>query len=206
MGKSDCAPVGGVYIKTGIVHREIFNPTKNIEYSEIIEIIDSEPKINSELLRLAEWIALYYKTYIGQVIFAMLPIALDVTVQEEIVIKQSIRYSENKFYNILNEIEKTDNFDIALLKKQLKIKNFHETLEELENEKLIEIKRTFDQKIKRKTINIVKINDITDLPNLTSKQLSAYKTMKTIGSEFPLKKISDTVSYSLVKALKNKRK
>ena len=192
---------------TGIIWQEIHEIEEKIKYKEILEVIDDKPKISAELLELALWIGKYYHCSLGQSLSAMLPSAFNIQLQRK------VRLADNSELNLENEIagnivkELNEEWqDIPKLKEKLKIKPsvFNSALEELENSEIIEITRVFDEKIKKKIANFVKLIQMENIPKLTEKQNEAHGYMKSISSDFPLAKIAAKYSYSIVKALRNK--
>ncbi|MEA2097212.1 MAG: primosomal protein N' [Candidatus Cloacimonadota bacterium] len=192
---------------TGIVWQETQDIDKNIKYKDILEIVDDIPKISSELLELALWISKYYRCSLGQSLSAMLPSAFNVQLQRK------VRLTDNSKLDIDNEASKKivkelnrDWLDIPKLKEKIGIKTseFNTLLEELENSGIIEINRVFDEKIKPKIVNFVILQQVDPLPSLTAKQTEAYEYMKSISDDFPLAKIAQQYSYSIVKALREK--
>jgi primosomal protein N' (replication factor Y) (superfamily II helicase) len=192
---------------TGIVWQETDTDDKKIKYKDILEIVDDKPKISSELLELALWISKYYRCSLGQSLSAMLPSAFNVQLQRKIRLADKIKVEiENETARkIVKEID-SDWFDIIKLKEILKIKTseFNTILEELENNGIVEVNRVLDEKIKKKIANFVTLLQVTELPNLTAKQSEAFEYMKSIATDFPLVKIANKFSYSIVKALRNK--
>ena len=192
--------------QTGITYKIAKEIDDKIKYKEIIEIIDDKPILNDEQLRLADWITSYYHSTIGQVIFSMIPTALNVTIQQEIrKIKNGIcKDSDGSAEIILNNISTLHWQPIQEVKDSIKVRRKQFWLERLEEEGLVEIKRTFDQKIKKKVANYILLNKVKELPKLTEKQYSSYQLIQSKGKEFPLAEIAKEISYSVVKALRLK--
>ncbi|MCK5761784.1 MAG: primosomal protein N' [Candidatus Izimaplasma sp.] len=192
---------------TGIVWQEIQEIDKSIKYKDILDIVDREPKISSELLELALWISKYYHCSLGQSLSAMLPSAFNIQLQRKVrlVDKPNLDIESEFAQEIVKELNR-DWFDITKLKEKLGIKasEFNTSLEDLENSAIVEIQREFDEKIKPKIANFVTLQQVDSLPHLTVKQTEAYEYMKNISSDFPLAKIAAKYSYSVVKALRNK--
>ena len=192
---------------TGIVWQETNKIDEEIKYKDILEIVDEEPKISSELLELALWISKYYRCSLGQSLSAMLPSAFNVQLQRKIKLADILKSNlDNGPAQRIVEALNNDWQDIPKLKEKLKIKSseFNTALEELENSGIIEINRVFDEKIKKKIANFVTLLKVNKLPVLTTKQTEAYEYMKNIATDFPLAKIASKFSYSIVKALRNK--
>ncbi|MDP8203992.1 MAG: primosomal protein N' [Candidatus Tenebribacter mawsonii] len=192
---------------TGIIWEETQDINENIKYKEILEIIDDKPKISSELLKLALWISKYYQCSLGQSLSAMLPSAFNIQLQRKVRLNNnnSSNFENETAQKILKELN-NDWLDINKLKEKLKAKTseFNSALEDLENNEIVEIQRVFDEKIKQKIANFVKLLPIETIPKLTSKQSEAYEYMKGISNDFPLAKIAAKYSYSIVKTLRAK--
>ncbi len=193
---------------TGIVWQETAEIDSTVGYKKILEVVDEHPKINEDLLELAEWISKYYQCSLGMTLSAMLPSAFNVQIQQQIrLIEQKvIPESDGIPEIIINDLSKLSWHDIGELKKRLSITSiqFQHWLEILEDLEIIEIKRVFDNKIKKKIANYLVLSEIKELPKLTAKQAEAYNYIKSIGKDFLLAKISKTYSYAIVKALRNK--
>ena len=192
---------------TGIVWKETQEIDGKIKYKDILEIADNKPKISSELLELALWISRYYHCSLGQSLSAMLPSAFNIQLQRKVRLVNNFNpnIESEVAQKIVNELD-GDLFDITKLKERLGVtaSEFNTSLEDLENSGIVEIQREFDEKIKPKIANFVILSQVDSLPSLTVKQTEAYEYMKNISSDFPLAKIADKYSYSVVKALRNK--
>jgi primosomal protein N' (replication factor Y) len=193
---------------TGIVWNKTTELNSDIRYKKIAEIVEKSPKINEELLNLAEWISKYYQCSLGLTLAAMLPSAFNVQIQQQIrLIEQKvIPESDGIPEMIINELSKLSWIDIADVKKRLSITSiqFYHWIDYLEDNEIIEIKRTFDAKIKKKIANFVVLSKVKEVPELTSKQDEVYTYIKALGEEFPLTRIAEIFSYSMIKALRNK--
>jgi primosomal protein N' (replication factor Y) len=62
---------------TGVV-LERHDQKPEMETREVLRLLDSEPVVDGELLKLARWIANYYCAPLGEVLRSMLPLAFDV--------------------------------------------------------------------------------------------------------------------------------
>ncbi|NQV17957.1 MAG: primosomal protein N' [Armatimonadetes bacterium] len=193
-------------LHTGIVFEINDEPDPELKYKEILEIVDHSPIIPEDLMSLAKWISNYYQCSIGQSLFAMLPSAINIQIQQEIkkISDGVLPDSDGSSGVILNELSFAGWMDIAELREKVKINRFQYWLEKLEENGLIQIKRVYDARIKKKIANFVVLNTLKELPQLTTKQVEVYEKMKELGKEFPLSKIAKIYSYSIVKILQNK--
>lgn len=189
-------------VLTGICDREI-SPEKikaDITYKNIIEVLDSEPLLIWPLLELTRWISKYYRCSVGKAIFAMLP---SVIIPE--VISQ-IRWSAsdsppNDFEQLHSLLSDRQFHPLPEIRKAFGSGPFYKTLETAENLALIEVKRAFDPKVKPKNVNFIEVQQLQDIPDLTSKQSSAWQIIQAKGREFPLSSVTDDITYAIIKAL-----
>ncbi|MFO7895822.1 MAG: primosomal protein N' [Candidatus Cloacimonadales bacterium] len=193
---------------TGIVWGKCVELDPKIRYKKILEVVDEKAKIDASLLKLAAWISKYYQCSLGMTLAAMLPSAFNVQLQQQIrLIEQKvIPESDGIPELIIKNLSKLtwQNIDEVKANLQLPATQFHDWLEYLEEKEIVEIKRLFDNKIKKKIANFVILSKIEELPKLTAKQEEAYQYICGLGQEFPLANIARQFSYSIVKALRNK--
>ncbi|RLC47923.1 MAG: hypothetical protein DRI23_10870, partial [Candidatus Cloacimonadota bacterium] len=176
---------------TGIVWQEtkVVDPT--LEYKEILEVVDEQPKIAAQLLDLADWISKYYHCSLGQALSAMLPSAFNIQLQQQVrlIEKKQVPQSDGIPEMIFNELSSLNWQNISEVKTNLKAKasRLNYWLEYLEINQIIEIKRVYDAKIKKKVANFIVRNKLDELPKLTEKQAAAWKIIITEEEAFPLK-------------------
>lgn len=208
-------------IMTGIVWEEVSSAKidQKIRYKKIIELVDKEPIVNSDLLELTAWMSNYYRVNPGTILDAMLPLSLNLQVQlkikkkegsnitllEESFDKSKTNYPEEKLsvlniYSFLGEEWQ----EIDFIRKNIKVEHFHYWTEWLEEHNFIDVFRQFDEKVKDRIANFIILKDLEEMPMLTTKQTEAYEVITSFGNDFALSKVADTISYSLVKALKLK--
>ena len=192
---------------TGIVWNRKESPDRKIKYKSIIENIDDKPFIKDDLRKLAEWMSDYYRSSLGQVLTAILPVSFNIRIQ------QKIRKNSSEFPGDLSEdavkliksLPEQEWKDIKDLKKELKLSGFYSLIEHLEEKELVEIKRISDRKQKKKLANFIVLKDYNGKIKLTSKQAEIYNIIKHKKSDVPLSEIAKLTSYSVVKALRNKK-
>lgn len=196
----------------------------------IIEVIDNKPLLSDDLLELADWMSNYYLCSLGTVLTAMLPTAIQIQIVTEIKLseKQPIAGSVSLETDssdtavselskgekeIINHLHQNEWTNISFLREKLKNISLYKHLEKLEEENIIDIKRTFDRKIKKKYANFIILSDnAADIPKLTAKQQEAWDIIKTqclalMPEEkrgIPLARLADDFSYSIIKALRSK--
>lgn len=196
----------GNSLHTGIVWQECHPQKNEIEYRDILEVIDQKPKINLELLKLADWLSKYYHCPLGMALSAMLPAAFNVQIRQQVrLLKTPTELNEN-FNKIISELPEQDWLDIDQLKQKVYLTPsvFNENLELLEDNQIIEIKRTFDEKIKKKVANFIIKQQVSQMPDLTDKQLAAWRIIDEFETALPLRSIADQFSRSILKTLESK--
>lgn len=193
---------------TGIVWQKTNQIDNKLDYKFILEVIDENPKISENLLKLAKWISKYYQCSLGMALNAMLPSAFNVQIQQQVKLinKKIIPESEGNPELIINEISEYDWVDIFDLKKKLSISStsFNEWIEKLEELQIVEIKRTFDAKIKKKIAHFVIKNKVDEIPTLTEKQAAAWQIISQYKKSFLLREIVEDVTRSVLKGLEKK--
>ncbi len=183
---------------------------KGISYQRIHEVIDKNSLISDDLLHIAEWISNYYFCSLGIIINSMLPKAYQPQIVQEIRLTDklpnmaTLSTDESLF---LSNLDKQEWTGIDYLRQKLPKKPVLKIIEQLENNNNIAVKRSFDVKIKPKFANYITIKHHLPDPDqkpLTAKQEIAMDLIKSIGEDIPVAAIADQVTYSILKALKNK--
>lgn len=198
----------GSTFHTGIIWQETKKIDPKLTYKEILEVVDQKPKITPQLLSLAEWISRYYHCSLGLSLAAMLPSAFNVQIQLQVRLlkKKPIAKTDGTPELIINELSQYEWMEIAALKKKLKISAalFNEWLEILEDQKIIDIKRSYDTKIKKKIVHFLIINRLAQIPELTDKQAAAWQIICRYEKPFRLQEIVENISRSVLKGLEKK--
>lgn len=195
-------------IYTGIIwdNIDLNDLSKEIQYKQILEVIDIIPLIDIDLLDLSQWISKYYLTSIGMAFFSMLPAGLNITLQQKArIIKHGfLEDSDGNAEIIITNLSSIQWTSIDDLKNNDKINRLYFWLEKLEGAGIIEVYRTYDLRIKNKVVNFIVKTDIQEIPLLTKKQNQLYQRINTNTEALPLSEIALDFSYSIVKALRNK--
>lgn len=216
----------GKRLMTGVVWKELSvqDVDSKRRYKKVIEVVDQTAILNHDLIQLCEWMSTYYRVNAGFVIDTMLPLSLNLQIQMKIRVKegkfsqdcqntlqQNQSYSDfsetlqSLFNHLLNNDLAIDSWiEINEFRKYYKSESFFHDIEWLEDHDLIEIFRQYDEKVKVKVANFIQVLNFEQLPLLTTKQQEAYDIICSFGNDFPLSKVADTISYSIVKALKLK--
>jgi primosomal protein N' (replication factor Y) (superfamily II helicase) len=193
---------------TGIVWQETKTVDSTLQYKGILEVVDEQPKIAAQLLDLADWISKYYHCSLGQALSAMLPSAFNIQLQQQVRLleKKQIPESDGIPEMIFNELSSLNWQNITDVKTNLNTKSsrLNYWLEYLEINQIIEIKRVYDAKIKKKVANFVVRNKIVELPKLTERQADAWQIILTKEASFPLKDIIHETTRPVLKALEKK--
>lgn len=193
-------------MRTGIVWGEQKTAEPAIKYKQILEIIDTHALLSEEQLKLASWMAKYYCTPVGKVLFAMLPTGLSIELQQTVtrLAKEIPASCQEHEKTLLKEMKPGADMQITSLKDAAKIPEFYFWLERLEAQKLIDIERVYDAKIKKKVRNYVVKLPVDERPKLNETQQELYDYIAELEEEFPLADIAKEFSYARVKGLREK--
>ncbi len=174
---------------------------KNLRIRDVLEVLDEESILPLKMYKLAEWMAKYYRCETGRVLFTMLPsvIVPEIATQVKWIHKSEV--SDAALLKLQSLLRDNQFHSIKEIKPSFANHPFYKMLETTEAAGLIEIKRSFDQKVKPKTINILKLTTPPAEPNLTPKQQEALEIIKNLGDEIPMSSVSEQISFSLIKAL-----
>ncbi len=198
-----CIVPFGNSIRTGIIVGETKEINPKIDYKEIIEVIDSQDILPQDLWELSFWMSSYYHCSLGKAMFSMLPKGISVEIQSEIRVKNDAGLLTKAPF-LFAEIKSGSWFDLNELRNKLEAKISYQLLEELEKLDYLEIKRVYDKKVKVKKANFIFIQEITELPRLSSKQASAYNLIKEGNKIIALSQLAKDYSYSIIKGLQDK--
>jgi primosomal protein N' (replication factor Y) len=187
---------------TGICNREVpaHEIKQSVSYKPVIEVLDNDSILPEIHLSLAEWMSRYYRCSVGKALFAMLP---SVVIPE---INAKLNWLGNanpprEFASLYQALSDGKQHTLADIRKAMGSEPFYKTVENAEILGLVELKRSYDSKVKPKTLNYIKVKQVSPLPDLTVKQASAWQLISAKESEFPLSAITDEVTYSIIKAL-----
>jgi primosomal protein N' (replication factor Y) len=135
---------------------------------EIIDVLDTEPILNLNLLKLTEWMADYYLCSWGEAIKATLPAGLDNL--EVSIVKLNLPAKQIDFSSsltlegitsaqrrLLEFLQREEEVPLPKLKKKLGKKGLYSTLHTLEKRGLIEIERVIQPKVKPKVAKYIRL-------------------------------------------------
>src|SRR5690554_2420892 len=205
---------------TGIVWSQSPEPdmNKKVKFKDILEVVDQKPLLSEDLLNLAEWMSSYYLCSLGTVIMAMLPTAIQIQIALEVRFQQTgsdkdLSAAEQRILALLSD---SGWLNISRLRDKLQNIPLYKHIEHLEELGLIEVKRIYDRKIKKKFANFIILTDpLPGIPELTVKQQEAWQMIErifrehrsednSVESAIPLARLADNFSYSVIKALRHK--
>lgn len=179
-------------------------PSDRIRYKPVLEVLDDEPVLGPRLLELAKFMAEYYACSLGSACFAMLPAWLVPDIDAEV--KWLAADFPEPFRALQPALGGGETIKVPELRKQLKGVPVLHLIEQASDLGLLELKRKLSSRDKPKTVNFVRLLDREpDLGLFPPKQKEALQLILAIPKEeFPLSEISETVSYSVVRALQKK--
>ncbi|MBW6514562.1 MAG: primosomal protein N' [Candidatus Syntrophosphaera sp.] len=179
-------------------------PEASISYKPILEVLDEEPVLNPKLLALAKWMADYYHCSLGSACFAMLPAWLIPDIEAEV--KWLGSEIPEQYQQIAKALSGGQPRRVSELRLLLKGKPVLRLVEAGVDEGYLEISRKLSSRDKPKTLNFVRLLvPSPDLDSFPARQKEALQLiLASAKEEFPLSEISDTVSYSVIRALAKK--
>lgn len=198
-----CIVPFGKTIRTGIIVDEAKEINPKISYKEIIEVIDKQNILAPDLWRLSFWMSAYYHCSLGKAMFSMLPKGISVEIQTEIRVVDD-KLLKDKAGFLFDIIKSGSWFDLNEIRSNFSSKLTYALLEELERLACIEIKRVYDKKVKVKKANFIFLEEVDELPKLSSKQAAAYDLIKNSDKVIGLSQIAKDYSYSIIRALQEK--
>jgi primosomal protein N' (replication factor Y) len=175
----------------------------DIHYKPIEEVLDSVSILPPELIKLADWIAGYYRCSCGKALFAMLPSRLQPELDAKVSwIADSV---PDEFIKLKQAIGSAETASLIDLRKALPNYSLYRRIEEAEEQNLIRVERKLNHKDKTKTVNYIHRQNTDFDPNsLPLKQREAWELILLEEPVFPMANISSLASYSAVKALVKK--
>ncbi|MDZ4181845.1 MAG: primosomal protein N', partial [Candidatus Cloacimonadaceae bacterium] len=178
-------------------------PDKPIAYKPILEVLDDHPILPSELIRLAQWLADYYHSSVGQAIFAMLPALLSPDIDATLTwVGEEIPAEFAQLHDLLKDKEPSS---LALLRSRNKGFPPYIHAEMAEELGLIEIQRRISKRDKPKTVNFIRKTDPDcEIHTLPPKQKEAMEMILAHAGDLPMSEISNIISYSVLKTLVKK--
>ncbi len=196
-------------LSSAIVWSRIDKPEekkKTIKYLPIIEIIDNEPVVSEEGIKIAEWMSKYYHAPPGMALFSMIPAGMQITYNRKITLKST----DNSMFEseddklIYHELREHPGMNIKELKAKTSLKKIISAVEILEEKNLVEIENVRDKKVKDKFRNYIKMIDNTP-GNLPLRQKELFDALvSSTNRDTAVSKIAQDFSYSVIKALRNK--
>ncbi|NLW19576.1 MAG: primosomal protein N' [Candidatus Cloacimonetes bacterium] len=179
-------------------------PSDKISYRPILEVLDEKPVLSPKLMELARFMADYYHCSMGSACFAMLPAWLIPDVDAEV---NWLADGIPAGYEELAALLKDDGPKrLSELRKQLRGKPVLRLVEEGAEAGILELKRKLSSKDKPKILNYVRLlerNPDLDVFPVRQREL-LQMLLEMPDEEFPLARIADVVSYSVVNALQKK--
>jgi primosomal protein N' (replication factor Y) len=186
----------------GITGEEVLNPPQGIRYRDILEVLDTEPIITPELMKLAAWMADYYLCSMGICLFSMLPGNLIPDPSALIQKREGAQVSDPELAELLKEGLW---HQLAQLKADLPNRPIYKLIEQAEEADEIEVERSVGAKDKPRYANFVSLLPAPDpLPKVADRQSEAIEVLKASGGRMPMAELAQHFSYSVIKALRTK--
>ncbi len=152
--------LGGRKHVTGIVAAMDVTPPTDYQTKPIITILDTEPLVTEQQIKLWQWIADYYMCSIGEVMKAALPTGLKMENKSLISLstnyngEESLKGNEAKIYNYLSN---NKSVDLSKITKHIGVKNIAPILQRLLDKDIITIEDEVQQKYRPKKLTYFKL-------------------------------------------------
>ncbi len=194
---------------SGIVWSEVSEPMdtgKTIRYLPIIEVLDTDPVVSSEGIKIAEWMSKYYHAPPGMSLFSMIPAGMQVTYNRKVSLKTTERklFATKDEKLIYNQLSENSGISIKELKEKTSVSNIISFVEKLEENDLVEIENVRDKKVKDKFRNYIRLigSCKDDLPH---RQKELYEQLASSPQkDVAVSAVAQDYSYSIIKGLRNK--
>ena len=190
----------GKKILTGVIIR--FCTLKpNVSIKQIIDVIEPEPVITQNDIKLAEWISEYYNTPLGEVIKLLLPVGSSHSSKKIIALSKNnlstgtLKSAHQQIIKILQNKPLT----ILQLQKILGKKNIYSFISELSAGGYIDITEQTSKKVlNKKVLFFKKISNDPAIVFRSKKQNEVWKSILQLGDEeIEVKKFLNDVSFTL---------
>ena len=187
----------------GITGAEVLNPPKGIRYRDILEVLDTEPVITPELLKLAAWMADYYLCSMGSCLFSMLPGNMIPDASALIQKREGAQVSDPELAELLK-----DGLwhQLSQVKADMPNRPIYKLIEQAEEADEIEVERSVGAKDKPRYANFVSLLPTPDPPpKLAERQSEAIEVLQASGGRMPMAELAQYFSYAVIKALRTKK-
>jgi primosomal protein N' (replication factor Y) len=166
IGKRAVVQFGKSKVYTAIIHSISTLAPTQYEAKYLLDIIDDEPIVTFNQLKLWQWIADYYLCTIGEVMAAALPAALKLASETRVVLNHQYEYDRtllsDKEFLILDALELRSELSINEIIKILNQKTVFPILRGLIDKKIIYILEDIADKFVPKKVNLIQLNSFYD--------------------------------------------
>lgn len=166
VGKRVVVQFGKSKIYTAIIASVSTNAPLHYEAKYLIDIIDEQPIVTKNQLKLWGWIAEYYICNLGEVMAAALPAALKLASETKIVLNKDFETDKSelsdKEYILLEALEIQPELTINEISRILGQKTIFPVLKGLLGKKIIFISEELNEKFKPKKTRFITLNAFYD--------------------------------------------
>lgn len=162
IGKRVVVQFGKSKIYTAIICHISETPPVLYEAKYIIDILDQEPIVNDQQLKLWKWMSEYYLCHMGEVMQAALPSALKLASETKIVLNQTepidkTQLSDKEFL-IIDALELHAELNLSDISKLLNQKTVFPIVRDLFDKGIIVISEEISEKFKPRVKSFVKLH------------------------------------------------
>ena len=191
---------------------EGLDPNLDIGISSIknvVELLDEEPLLTQEIIKLTKWTSDYYAASWGEVLKASLPGGINAAIEQIVTVTESGRAELDRETSkktvkmiVLHHIHENKKISVRELKREFGISKTQRTLNELlKNGWITKTQKTLSVKAKPKFRKAVRLLEpisakAYDKP-LTEKQQTLIKALEDRGGESLLKDLTNEISIGI---------
>jgi primosomal protein N' (replication factor Y) len=175
---------------SAIVHRVHSNAPEAYQTKDIVQVIDSEPLVQEEQLKLWSWISTYYMCTLGEVMKAALPSGLKL--ESETLISQGENFAISEMLNeseasILSAFEDSKSISIQQLAAKTDAKQPMGVIKKLLDKKILSISESIEPAFKPKLETFVRLHPrlkVDEDVNQTFEQLARAQSQQKLLMAF----------------------
>ena len=164
-GKRAIIQFGRKKILTGVIHTIHESPPKLYEAKYILEILDDEPTVLDEQVKLIEWCSDYYMSTPGEVLVTALPSGLKLSSQSfiqlhpEMDVDHSSEQFSDKEYFLLSHLKDQELVSYDQIAELLEVKNVYQIIKSLVTKGAILLVERVKEKYQPKKTKKVRLTD-----------------------------------------------
>ncbi len=163
VGSRIIVPFGKKKILTGIIGSIHENPPKDYEAKYIYDLLDPEPIVTEQQLKLFDWISEYYMCHVGEVMKAALPSGLKLSSESIVQLNPEAEIDSTELNEkeriVIESLIHKDLLSFQDLEKILQQKNIHRLINKMAQEGLVFLIDQVKEKYQPKKVKKIRLVD-----------------------------------------------